>query len=216
MKNGLGSAISVMGLSMAAALALGVPVAAWAKDSSPDAKGIVRLDLTDFTNMGFEDDSAGDERGGWNDHGDNNAKNFPIFQDVFAGVPFKIVNPAENGKTSIVVFKNHRKRDGVEKITMNVKPAAAARAVNLLHCTAWGRTDSDNVPIGFLEVADDAGRTAKFDVKYETDVSEWWSWGKPKNLPNKVMGCQIPPRRAMAMRLSRSIDFPRISARSPG
>lgn len=164
-----------------------------AKDSAPDADGIVKLNLTKFTNMGFEDEVAEDGMGGWNDHGENNARNFPLFQEVFAGVPFKIINPAENAKTSIVVFKNVRKPDGLEKIEMTVQPATAAKALNILHCTAWGDASKQaGKPIGFLEVTDEAGKTVKFDVLHVNEAAEWWSWGEPTNCINRVKGCQIP------------------------
>lgn len=166
-----------------------VAVTAAAKPSSADTNGVVRLDLSEFCNMGFEDESEGDERGGWHDHGETDARKFPILQERFCRVPFKIVNPAENVGNSIVVFRHPKKRDGATEVSVDVRPAAAAKYLNLLHCSAWATWRGDRT--GDIVVTDEKGEKAVFPVLQEQDVKEWWAFGVPKFEKNAFPAVQL-------------------------
>ncbi|UKI31713.1 MAG: hypothetical protein L6W00_28950 [Lentisphaeria bacterium] len=97
------------------------------------------IDLRTVSNMGFQENSrANDGLGGWTDEGagGNDLRNIPVGRQLFGGVPFSIVNPAENGGRSCIVLGNAVKRhlpDAVE-IPMN----AHARSLYFLHASAWG------------------------------------------------------------------------------
>lgn len=158
------------------------------------AANVTKLDFSDQMNMSFTDESAGDQRGGWHDHGENDARNFPLYKEKFAGVPFKVQNPAVNNDRSICVFRNSRKKDGCESVTVRVEPAVAAKYLYLLHDAAWGMLPKDATtgPVAKAVVTDAAGRTATFDILLNRDVREWWWWGKPKAEFNCFPAAQIP------------------------
>ena len=159
-----------------------------------NAATVTKLEFSGQMNMSFTDESAGDQRGGWHDHGENDARNFPLYKEKFAGVPFKVQNPAENNDKSICVFRNSRKKDGLEALSVKVAPAAAAKYLYLLHDAAWGMLPKDATtgPVAKIEVTDEAGKVAKFDVLLNRDVREWWWWGKPKAEFNCYPAAQIP------------------------
>lgn len=147
---------------------------------------VVTLDLAPWANMGFEDEVQGDFRGGWNDHGSNDARNFPIFRKSFLNVPFKIVNPGENRDKGIVVFDNPRLgSNGVKRIEFKVEPATKVAYVNLLHCGAWTFPNGGET-VGDIVVTATDGRTATIPVRRDVDVKEWWvPWGgRPKFTDN--------------------------------
>ena len=63
------------------------------------------IDIRKACNMGFKDDVAGDQKGGWTDQGNNDMRYFPVGTQVFNGVRFQVIDPARNNGKSCLVLK---------------------------------------------------------------------------------------------------------------
>ena len=55
--------------------------------------------------MGFRDEVAGDQKGGWTDQGNNDMRYFPVGTQVFNGVRFDVIDPARSDNKSCIVLK---------------------------------------------------------------------------------------------------------------
>lgn len=143
------------------------------------------IDLRTVSNMGFQENSrANDGLGGWTDEGagGNDLRNIPVGRQLFGGVPFSIVNPAENGGRSCIVLGNAVKRhlpDAVE-IPMN----AHARSLYFLHASAWG---AKGEKIGSYRIRYADGGGCDIPLVIGKNITDWWT---PAELEEAVVGWQ--------------------------
>lgn len=143
------------------------------------------IDLRTVSNMGFQENSrANDGLGGWTDEGagGNDLRNIPVGRQLFGGVPFSIVNPAENGGRSCIVLGNAVKRhlpDAVE-IPMN----AHARSLYFLHASAWG---AKGEKIGSYRIRYADGDGCDIPLVIGKNITDWWT---PADLEEAVVGWQ--------------------------
>lgn len=64
------------------------------------------VDITKQVNRGFHDETAGDKKGGWADFGEHDMRDIPPGAQRFqGGVPFKIIDPAQNNGNACIVLK---------------------------------------------------------------------------------------------------------------
>ena len=76
-------------------------------------KDVKTIDLRKTVNRAFADETAWDGKGGWTDQGPINLGTLPIGRQVFAGVPFDVIDPATNGGKSMVVISNRPEQKNV-------------------------------------------------------------------------------------------------------
>ena len=163
---------------------------AWAKSASADADGVVKLDFSDQMNMGLEDDTAGDGKGGWNDDGENNGKLFPLGRPTYCGIPFRTVDPEANDGKALLVLENHRLVDGPREASADVIPAAPARFVYVMHAAAWSAHGTPPY-VGSIVLTGEGGRTHEIPVEIDTVARAWWDW-QPVDRGNAWRAAVIP------------------------
>ena len=165
----------------------------------------VTLPLESFANMGFADETAGDGRGGWHDQGaDYDASSFPVKEKKFANVPFRIVNPKENGGKAILVFECPRLPRGIREAKVELNTTYNGKYLYLLHCSAWGQ--KNGTPAGTIILEGENGKTAELPVIYGRDLVEWWG-AKPGE--NAVVGVQIAAKGGLGAAYVSRFDIPR-------
>ena len=163
---------------------------AQAKTAAADAEGVVKLDFSDQMNMDLEDEIAGDEKGGWNDHGENDARNFPLGRAKYCNVPFRVIDPAANNRKALLVPKNHRLEKGPDSATAEVVHAAPAKFLYLMHATAWEAKQRSPF-VGSIVLTDDKGKSEEIKVRLFEDAWGWWDWFA-KDHTNAYICARIP------------------------
>lgn len=146
------------------------------------AEGDYPLDLKAVANMDFQDEVAGDGKGGWSDQGaDNDLRGFDITQHNFAGVRFTIINPATNQRRAVLTFDNAHARTGLKTSTVTV-PAEAPAATNLylLHTSCWNQ-EPKGTTIGTVDVTFADGQKLPLEIKSGRDIADWWGAGALEN-----------------------------------
>ncbi|MBN8216424.1 MAG: hypothetical protein J0L75_07255 [Spirochaetes bacterium] len=143
------------------------------------------FDLAPAANMGFQDDAAGDGKGGWSDQGPgNDFREFDLGQKTFGDVPFRITDPAANGGKAVLSFRHDPSfLTGLEKATIPAPPKSIGRYLYLLHTSCWfglkeGETAA-TVTVGFAD-----GSKRVLEVQGKREVGDWWN---PPRLENGVV-----------------------------
>lgn len=135
------------------------------------------VDISQAVNFGFADDVADDGRGGWSDQGENNdLRSFTQRKVHLENITFNIIDPARNGgKAAIVMGRTVAKR----RAAVELPPDTEARAVTLLHASAW--TPSGGKPLGYLNVTFADGSFQQIPVSLADDSGNWWNPFPRKN-----------------------------------
>ncbi len=129
------------------------------------------IDLKAVANRGFADEVAGDQKGGWSDQGPtNDLSPFPTGHQVLAGVPFDIINPAQNSGKSMIVLSRRAGQGAPASVTIPVGGLKTKMLV-FLHAGAWV-TNSKNVEV-ILHYAD--GLSVKAGFNAGIHFTDWWS-----------------------------------------
>ena len=147
--------------------------------------GDLFLDLSSAANMTYQDQQAGDGKGGWSDQGpDNDASGFNFRQTTFANVPFKPLDPGAKKRNTVLTFASPNLPKGLEKAEISLSGTGTnAEYLYLLHTCSWGGTKG---PAGFISISGDSGKMQKITVQDSRDVSNWWF---PKQVENGAIGC---------------------------
>lgn len=136
--------------------------------SGVDAANCVSLNLRSAVNMGFVDEIDGDQKGGWLDQGDRDLRAMEPGKKILAGVPFEILNPAENKGKSCVMLRS------------SVRPYFAANAeipcglkakrIFFLHGGGWlaGEGDAARYVIHFQD-----NSAASAPVRINREIADW-------------------------------------------
>jgi glycoside hydrolase family 2 sugar binding len=141
------------------------------------------VDLRKFANMHFRDEIAGDKKGGWFDQGGNDFANMPLGRRTFAGVPFTIIDPAENGGKGVIILYG-KERDYFPKAVSGIPVGRRAARLYMLHTMGWGR-DGEKALTYRIRYAD--GSSLEIPVVGERDISGWWG---AKAVPNAKIGVE--------------------------
>lgn len=157
------------------------------QESSPltfrvDADKLVQLDLKPFMNRSFRDDVAEDGKGGWTDQGDNDFRMMPLGQQVFADIPFNIVDPAENNGKSCIMLRARYCRNFPTSIK-NIRVNDFISAFYALQTSAWVATTS--CATYRLNYAD--GTSYDYDLRCGRDIGDWWN---PGDMGNAIAVCK--------------------------
>jgi len=142
-----------------------------------DESRCVMLDLRNIANTGFQDETAEDKKGGWFDQGANDLRNMPTGPGKYSGVPFMVIDPAENNGKSAVVLRGAKRPCFPEKAE-GALVGHEVKSLYFLHAAAWDATKGE--PCLFYKIVYEDGATAEIPVKFGVDIGGWW---KPEKLP---------------------------------
>ena len=62
------------------------------------------IDISKAANRSFQDDVAGDGKGGWTDAGNSDFRHAPIGKNKFLNIPFKLINPKDNNNKAAIIL----------------------------------------------------------------------------------------------------------------
>ncbi|MBI4979023.1 MAG: beta-galactosidase [Spirochaetes bacterium] len=150
----------------------------------------VPVDISQFANMDFKDDVAGDGRGGWSDQGaENDLSGFDVTKKDYNGIQFNIIDPAKNNGKAVVTFKSKNISPAVTADALNItmKDGTRGTYLYLLHTICWAGKYND--PVGTIAIRLRNGKTVTQTVTTGKDVSDWW---KPANLDNGIVVYKKP------------------------
>lgn len=117
-------------------------------------------------NRSYEDEVAGDGKGGWTDQGENSVPGMPTGKQVFGGIPFVI--PSKPGKQVIVLRgQNDKHLPTSATIPMN---GARGRALYFLHAGAWGAVDNGHYTVEYAD-----GTRADIPLSDKLQVFDFWN-----------------------------------------
>lgn len=146
-----------------------------------EEKKVIPVDISKACNMAFADQEDNDGTGGWTDQGErNDLYAFPVHQDAFASIGFRIADPAVNSGKSCIVLKGPERHRFPRKAIVDMGSTAAY--VYLLHATAW--TPGTGVA-GEIEMDYEDGTDATLQVVIGKDVADWWY---PRSQENAQLG----------------------------
>ncbi|MDR1281914.1 MAG: hypothetical protein LBK99_13985 [Opitutaceae bacterium] len=139
--------------------------------------GLHPVDLRAHANMALADEKAGDGKGGWADEGPfNDARELPAGRLTAYGVPFDIIDPANNNNRAIITLRGQNVTPAhplrADAIPVN---RARLRALYFLHTAAWG------VPghIGHYTLHYADGTTADLPLDIGKNTANWWTGHTP-------------------------------------
>ena len=129
------------------------------------------VDITSVANMAFADDVAGDGKGGWSDQGRvNDMSGFTTYgRQIYANVPFDIIDPAENDNKSCVVLRG-RKNEAFP-LNRDIPVNDTAHGIYILHSSAW---NGDNQKVAEYSFVYEDGSSAYFDIKDNVHIFNFW------------------------------------------
>ena len=126
------------------------------------------LDLSKVANMGFRDEVADDQAGGWTDQGGNDFRHMPVGEQTLCGLPFRILDPARNNGKSCLVLRGHG-RDYFP-VSAAAKVGRKAKSMVVLHTLAWG----DETPVAHYIVRYADGKQEEIPIRAGKEILGWW------------------------------------------
>jgi beta-galactosidase len=134
-----------------------------------DDKDAYPIDISKFVNRGFLDEKAGDKKGGWADLG-SGFDGIPTgLTRLQGGVPFKIINPANNNGKSCIVLKGSKRLYFPAKVT-GIPVNAKLNSMYFLH-TAMYAKKGPAIEYVFHYAN---GQTRKFIATNDREIPDWW------------------------------------------
>ncbi|MBN2301919.1 MAG: hypothetical protein JXN60_05325 [Lentisphaerae bacterium] len=134
--------------------------------------GFSPIDISSFCNRGFKDDYPRDGKGGWTDEGINDMRYLPPGEWVFNKIPFKIINPTENGDKSCVILYGHEGPD-FPKAVKGIKVDERFDRIHVLHTAAYVRTRNQR-PLYTMVVNFKDGSKAEFKAMPKEHITDWY------------------------------------------
>lgn len=134
-----------------------------------------QVDLTKQANRGLVDAVAGDGRGGWTDEGpDNDLGYFPTGLLTLYGVPFRVIDPAQNGGGAVIVLRagarpgaRTNRPEYPERVTVPI--GRRTNAFYFLVGVGWGvGRDVATLTVRYAD-----GRTAPIALRDGVNVLNW-------------------------------------------
>jgi len=136
------------------------------------------VDLSKAANMGFKDEVADDQKGGWTDQGpENDLRMLKTGPQVLGGVKFDILKPeANDGKSCVVLAGADRPYFPKEA---SAPASGSFRLLYLLHSAAW-YANANGIEAGTLTVSYKDGSSKSFSIGPK-ELGDWWA---PESRPN--------------------------------
>lgn len=148
-----------------------------------------QVDLSKQADRGFADDVAGDGRGGWTDEGpDNDLRFMPTGLLSLYGVPFRVIDPAQNGGKSCIVLRagpGPGTRTDREEYPRSVTIPVGRRtnAFYFLVGIGWGEEgDAATLTIHYAD-----GTAAKIPLRDGVNVANWHDQPLPNTDDHKFV-----------------------------
>jgi hypothetical protein len=162
------------------------------------------VDIRSAANMGFRDEVAGDQRGGWTDQGqDNDMSGLPTRFQMLGDIPFDLIDEASNNGRACMVFA------GPERVYFPMESRVplsgeSFRTLFLLHAFAFDR--NKGTPLGQVIAQFADGSQQEIPVTAHVEASNWTA---PYNAPNGTVAWRGPSgrRSEVGLNLSR-FDLP--------
>ena len=128
------------------------------------------IDLKKYVNMAFADKVAGDKKGGWFDQGANDFSLMPLGKQVFAGVPFDIIDPKTNNDRSVIVLFSTARRYFPKK-TAPITVGKKAKNIYFLHTMGW---DEKVKPAAIYRINYADGSANDVKIFSGKEIASWW------------------------------------------
>ncbi len=145
-------------------------------------KDVKTVDLRMLANRPFAEEVIGNGKGGWLEAGPiAYFVAVPVGRQIFAGVPFDIIDPAKNNDKSMVLI-------GTRPDQKNLAPQVVipfgrkASVLNFLHAGAW--MSSSDKPV-VVEFTYPGGLKIKTQFAPGHHIADWWQ--PPQTLSNGVI-----------------------------
>lgn len=141
------------------------------------------LNLRQFANMGFQDDTGDDATGGWTDQGpENDLRMMTAGKRMFLNMTFDVIDPKTNNGKSVLAL-GCPERAFLPKQAVVPVGGKRFRYLYFLHADAWPKKKE----VGTILVKYTDGTEQKISVKDGTDVINWWA---PQSRPNAIVAWQ--------------------------
>ncbi|MGC9317417.1 MAG: hypothetical protein ACP5KN_05190, partial [Armatimonadota bacterium] len=148
--------------------------------------GYHAVDLSEVANRGLRDEVPGDGEGGWTDEGENDMRFLPPGEWRINGVPFRIIDPEENGGRACVVLRGGVQPDPPFPERVSIPVRERLSKLHFLHTVTWGQR-SGEVFRYILHYTD--GVTEEVPVVQGRSVANWWWLGE---LPEAKLAWEGP------------------------
>ena len=136
------------------------------------------LDISKFCNMGFVDPVVSDGKGGWSDEGPyNDFRGITVGKRKIFGVPFILIDPAQNNDKSIISFKADTFPQGVERV--KIPYGKKMRAMFIMHASANYTSMTKGPALSIiLHYAD--GRQKTMPLSIPEQMNDAWTYPNPE------------------------------------
>jgi beta-galactosidase len=122
--------------------------------------------------MAYKDETPEDGKGGFTDSGaSNDLSGLPLGKQEFLGIPFEIVNPAENDEKSCLTLKG-RERPTFPQEKTNIKIGERADKLFFLHTGGWIRHGEKTLEY-IIHYSD--GKSIKISVVGGQNIADWYN-----------------------------------------
>lgn len=151
--------------------------------------GFKAVDLSAVANRAFTDETPGDRKGGWTDEGENDMRFLPTGEWLINGVPFRILDAAENEGTSCIVLNGGIQGESPFPERVSAPVHGRLSTLHFLHTVTWGSRSGPGFSY-LLHFAD--GVTEEVPIEMRKNVADWWWLGKVPDAkvawegPNKI------------------------------
>ncbi|MBT4819278.1 MAG: hypothetical protein HN742_09345 [Lentisphaerae bacterium] len=154
--------------------------------------GYQPVDLSTVVNRDFRDDTPEDFKGGWTDEGQNDMRNLPPGDWLVNGVPFRILDAAQNGGKSCLILKGGPKQTPFPETTVVPLPGSTRLSkLHVLHTVTWGYGKvATPVPSFRYVMHYEDGFKEEFKIACGREIADWW-WGG-RELPGAKPGWEGP------------------------
>lgn len=131
------------------------------------AEDFSSVDIAGLCNLGF----AGDPGDGWMGHGPEALASFPLGEQTLARVPFRIINPADNGGKAVIALRGATRANYPAEVA-DIRVDRRARALHFLHTCAWGRPDGIEAATYVIHYED--GAEQQVPVRVGVEIADWY------------------------------------------
>jgi len=148
------------------------------------AAGFSPVDLRKHVTTGFSDSVANDYMGGWFDEGSNDLRTVPVGRRMFAGVPFDVIDPDQNGGASCIALKSVNRPYFPPKVTGIPVGAAGVDVLHFLHACGWGDMKLEGSALLRYRLNYADGSSVDIPAVYNRDIGNWWA---PQDISNAAL-----------------------------
>jgi hypothetical protein len=101
---------------------------------------------------------------GFTGEGSNDLSRFPVGKQEFDGIPFKLIDPANNGRKACLIISQEKEYVKEAEVKINASPAS----IYVVHTASGGRH------MGEIVLSYEDGSTHKEFISHGANISGWW------------------------------------------